>query len=263
MTLDCLSKEWKERTTLVCARDEVKELGRKYPDVYRIQAPNVKNIAEKRAWILKTTPYQKILMFDDDLTLFVRTGRLAEFRGYQRGDPRRWTEQAKSNKNLTTLVKPDPRQQNDLFKSIEYMLSNYAHGGISARFMNQARGHEWILNYKATHALAYNVPIVLDNCKLGRVRMFEDLDYTLQLLRQGYENAIYCWAAVNAHGFNAPGGESENRTSQDISYGADLMAQLHPGIVRVIKREGPDAERLGPKRIVVGWLKAIKEGREK
>jgi hypothetical protein len=266
ITLRCLSKNWRERTILVCPKDELKALTKQYPDVYRIQTPPVEkvpNIAAKRAWILQTTPYEKILMFDDDLTITVRGRGLPQYAGYQNGDPKKWHWLAKTQKALTNLSLPSSQQQDDLFSKIEGMLTLFAHGGISARFMNQSRGHEWINNYKATHALAYNVPIVLNNCKLGRVRMFEDLDYTLQLLRQGYENAIYCWAAVNAHGFNAPGGESENRKPHDISYGADLMAKLHPGIVRVVERQGPDAEKFGPKRIVVGWQKAIREGRGK
>ena len=95
--------------------------------------------------------------------------------------------------------------------------------------------------------------------------MFEDLDYTLQLLRAGFENAIYQWGATNdPRGFNASGGETASgRTMRDISHGADVMAKLHPGIVRIVNRTGPDAERLGPKRIVVSWKKAIKEGRSK
>lgn len=263
LTLDCLSKDWKQRTILVCPSDEAKELGRRYPDVYAVKTPTVNNIAEKRAWILSKTPYEKILMFDDDLSLFVRERTLSQFAGYQKGDPRQWNRVLanKTDKRLTTLLRPVSEKQDLLFSKIEKMLDTYVHGGIGPRFMNHTIGHEWMLNHKATHALAYFVPTVLDTCTLGRVRMFEDLDYTLQLLRQGYESAVYCWGVVNANGFNAPGGESENRTSEDIAYGADLMAKLHPGIVRVVERTGPDADRLGPKRIVVSWKKAIREGK--
>jgi hypothetical protein len=263
LTLNCLSKDWKNRTVLVCPPDEAKALGKLYPDVYSIKTPStdkVPNIAAKRSWIFQTTHYEKIMVFDDDLTIFVRQRGLSQYAGYQKGDPKKWPDVMRNDKALIRLVHPNPMQQDSLFYEMDRMLNSYVHGGISPRFMNYNIGHEWVMNRKATHALAYFVPTVLDVCKLGRVRMFEDLDYTLQLLRHGHENAIYCWGAVNANGFNAPGGESENRTSKDIAYGADLMAKLHPGIVHVVERHGPDAERLGPKRIVVGWQKAIKEG---
>jgi hypothetical protein len=267
LTLNNLSKRWRERTVIVCPAFEEGTYRKMFPDVLNILTPSidkVPNIAAKRSWILQTTPFAKILMFDDDLNFFVRMQVMDEYKGYQQGDSKMWSQLAGRHRALTKLIKAGPAEQDRMFGRIEKMLDKYHHGGIGQRFMNQIHGHEFILNHKVTHALAYRPATVLEHCQLGRVRMFEDLDYTLQLLRRGFENAIYQWGATNdPRGFNAPGGESGTRTLQHIAKGADLMAKLHPGIVRVVERKGPDAERLGPKRIVVAWKKALKEGRAK
>jgi hypothetical protein len=270
LTMGSLPKEWQERTTIVCPRDEMHPLGRKFPNAFEIISPpekQVPNIAAKRAFIFRHAGemgYNKIMMFDDDLKFSHRLKTSKDYAGYQKGDSKAWSGIVEKDRAFGRIHDANERQIDLMLRKIEKMLDKYRHGGISQRFMNHTHGHEFILNHKATHALAYHVPTVLDTCQLGRIRMFEDLDYTLQLLRAGHENAIYQWGATNdPRGFNAPGGESGGRTGADIARGADLMAELHPGIVRVVEREGPDAERLGPKRIVVAWKKAIQEGRAK
>jgi TET-associated glycosyltransferase-like protein len=268
LTLKNLPPAWLERTTIVCPRDEMHPLHRMFPDAFEIACPaprDCESIAAKRAWIFRHASkvgYEKIMVLDDDLKFSARLHVHKSFAGFQNGNPKIWPQMVREDRSYGRIYDANGKQIDAMFKKIEEMLDGYRHGGISQRFMNHTHGHEFILNHKATHALAYHVPTVMEHCKLGRVRMFEDLDYTLQLLRAGFENAIYQWGATNdPRGFNAPGGESGTRTSQHIAEGADLMAKLHPGIVRVVERTGPDAERLGPKRIVVSWKKAIKQGR--
>jgi hypothetical protein len=270
LTLKNLPMNWKERTVVVCPREEIHPIHRMFPNLYEICSPDKKSgasIAAKRKWIFEYAgemEWEKIMMFDDDLKFSARLHVHASYGGYQQGNPKKWPDIVKKDRTFGRIHDATPRQIDLMLLGIEKMLDTYRHGGISQRFMNHVHGHEFILNHKATHALAYHVPTVLAHCKLGRVRMFEDLDYTLQLLRAGFENAIYQWGATNdPRGFNATGGESGSRTSHDISYGADLMAKLHPGIVRVVERAAEDAVRLGPKRIVVAWKKAIKEGKDK
>lgn len=269
LTLQSLPREWLSRTVVVCPTDEMREINKMFSSLYEIASagPEGGSIAAKRAWIFKYAAkmgWDKIIMFDDDLKFSHRLKTHLGYKGYQKGNPKRWPEIVKENREYGRIHDASEYYVALMLRKIERMLGRYRHGGISQRFMNHTQGHEFILNHKATHALAYHVPTVMAHCKLGRVRMFEDLDYTLQLLRAGFENAIYQWGATNdPRGFNAPGGESGTRTSKHISEGADLMAKLHPEIVRVIERTGPDAERLGPKRIVVAWKKAIKEGKSK
>jgi hypothetical protein len=268
ITMAGLPMEWQERTTLVCPRDEMHALHRMFPNAFEVACPAPKdcaNIAAKRAWIFRHASemgYEKILVLDDDLRFSTRLHVHKSYAGYQQGDPKAWPEMVKKDRSYGRIHDANHKSTSAMFRRVEEMLDDYRHGGISQRYMNQVHGHEFILNHKATHALAYHVPTVMEVCKLGRVRMFEDLDYTLQLLEAGFENAIYMWGATNdPRGFNASGGETASgRNSKIISDGADLMGKLHPGIVRVIVRT-EDAERLGPKRIVVAWKKAIKQGR--
>jgi hypothetical protein len=268
ITLSGLPLAWKDRTTLVCPADERKELSKLFPRLHAIVTPNpdiVPNIAAKRAWIFRHAGrmnYKKILMFDDDLQFYSRYLFHPGYDGYGQGDPKKWAEIIKANRQYGASYRANPMQMDEMLHKVEEMLTVFAHGGISQKFMNHTKGSEWSLNTKATHALAYQTDVVLQNCKLNQTRMFEDLDYTLQLLAKGYGNACYNWGSTNdPKGFNAPGGESLCRKMKDISVGADRMEELHPGIVKAVSRKNlTDAAMYGGKRIIVAWKKAAELG---
>lgn len=266
ITLSSLPKGWQARTLVVCPPDEWRELSRLFPDVHSFLTPSIErvpNIAAKRAWIFgycEKAGYNKIIQFDDDLRFSHRALTHSLYAGYNNGNSEKWPSIVKQNKDYGRIHDASASQINIMLNKIENMLDLYRHGGISQRFMNHVHGHEWIMNHKATHALAYHVPTVLKNCKLNNVRMFEDLDYTLQLFLKGFPNAIYQWGATNdPKGFNAPGGESLCRQMADISAGADRMQELYPEYVNTVSRK-VDAEKFGGKRIIVRWKKAIEHG---
>lgn len=242
LTLQAIPREWRERTVIVCPPDEAVFYLKNFrgATITSVQEKLTPNIAAKRAWIFENTPHEKIMMLDDDLNFFVR-----------------------ANPKTLQLSKAEPWQMISVFEIMEAMLDQFAHGGISQRYMNQNFPEPWRYTCKVTHACAYRVSAVRKHCQLGRVKMFEDLDYTLQLFYAGLDNAVLNWAATNDPlGFNAPGGESEKRKVSDIDKGADIMAKLHPGIVRIVERTDAKADEQGHKRIVVAWAKALAQGRQ-
>jgi hypothetical protein len=266
LTLLAIPRKWQERTVIVCPPDEVEFYSKTKPFYYMktigLSTKRAKNIAQKRKWIFEHTPYSKIMMLDDDLKFFVRKRPPAAFGGFEkRPSAMDWGAYSAVYPDSAKLIPAEGLNLSDVFMNIQSMLDTYAHGGISQRFMNQNFGQEWRHTCKATHAIAFRPKIVRDHCELGRVSMFEDLDYTLQLMKAGFDNAVLNWAATNdPYGFNAPGGESEDRKVEDIDRGADRMAQLHPGIVSVVERTDAKADVQGHKRIIVQWAKALRTG---
>jgi hypothetical protein len=229
LTLRSLPKEWRERTTLVCPQSEVKAHTKNWPDLESIWAFD-DVLYKKRAFIFRTTQFNKIMMLDDDLTFHLRIG-----------------------KKLVTPP-PDHRLYGQRFRRVEKLLDKYRHGGISIRFMNNAVPEEYKENSKALHTLGYDVGTVLGYCELGRIKYAHDYDYTLQLLRAGFENFIYYDMATNEpRGQGAPGGLSYKKEKEGLAC-LHKLAKLHPGIVDVkIKDDGRAA-------MTVRWKKAIKEG---
>ena len=240
LTLSCLPLKWLQRTTVVCPPKDAPRIDEQFPDLYHIQTPNLQNLPTKRAWIFQTAPFTKIMMLDDDLRFHVRRG------------PKLFR------------AAPDDPALDRMFTRIEDMLGVYAHGGITDRFMGHVHKTEFRYNARCLHALAYHVPTVLKHCELNRIELSSDYDYTLQLLRAGYENFVYCRGAQeDPKGFNAPGGVSLYRTPAKVLKSSKLLEKLHPGIVRLAPyKEGSKYGEFGV-RTVANWKKAIKEGLDK
>jgi hypothetical protein len=233
-TLNNLPDKWVERTVVVCPKEERKFFENNY-DVM-VFTPRVMNITAKRKWIFENTPYEKILMLDDDLRFHVRPKPLKE----------------------PKLVAPD---RNDpllvgMFDKLDKKLDTYAHVGISDRFMNHVVEGEWKETCKALHALGWHVPTVLAHCKLDRVMCGVEHDITLQLFEAGYPNAVYFWGTQSEPaGRAAPGGTSLYRTSKMIWNSARIMERKHPGIVRIMPIVDKDKKALPTIRIA--WRKAL------
>ena len=89
-----------------------------------------------------------------------------------------------------------------------------------------------------------------------------DFDATLQLLRQGRPNLNLCYwqhSQVN----NVTGGCADYRTTEVADAAAHRLAELHPGLVRVVEKEYPAQARreknnMGKRlEVVVNWQKAF------
>ncbi len=107
------------------------------------------------------------------------------------------------------------------------------------------------------YALGYDLDKAVPLLELGRIEHREDMDYTLQLLRQGHENILLTDLCVDQK-YNAPGGASSERTMEASNADAELLAELHPGLVRVADKKYKGS--IPRKEVVVSWKKALKEG---
>jgi hypothetical protein len=261
LTISNLPDEWKKRTIIVCPRSEIRDHQRNHRGIMGItvQPDDDMSIAQKRAWLLRTTKFEKIMMLDDDLRFCHRQQAPKKFAGYGPHSIAEWKKFMTKNpgvQSLDTLTPDDPRTSM-MFEKIEEMLDDYRHGGIGPRQMNQAMPGEWNVNFRAMYALAYHVPTVRKHCKLGRIEHREDFDYTLQLFLAGFENAIYTWGALDQL-YNTAGGASLERTIEASNKDAEKLARWFPGIVRV--KEKQYLKSLPRKEVIVAWKVAAERG---
>lgn len=266
-TLKHMTDEWRKRITLVCPSDEARQHAKNWPMVQVVSQPDRKmTIAAKRKWIFEKTKHEKIIMMDDDLRFGYRLATLDHFRKFghlpQGADAKAsWAARVKKWPQLGLLEKVHCKPQlTHMLNRVEWMLNIYSHGGIGARLMNHVFPYEFTMNMRAMYAIAFHVPTVLEHCKLGRIEHREDLDYTLQLMAAGFENALYTWGSVEQQrGFNAEGGAHEERTMRAANIDAVKLAKLHPDVVTYAKR--PYKVSTPRVEVRVSWKKAAQLGK--
>lgn len=210
-----------------------------------VHPPEVKTIAQKRAWILANgMPREwddpKIVMMDDDLRFAVR----------------------KAPDSLS-LREATPTDLEWHLQQLEHALSREVpHVGWSARQGNNNHGTQvenhgdWAENTRTMYVLGYYLPIVQQACQLGRIETREDMDYALQLLRAGHPNAV-SFAIACDQKYNAPGGCSTERSVESSNADADRLAELHPGLVRVTEKKYKAS--IPRREVVVYWKKAYSQ----
>ena len=107
-------------------------------------------------------------------------------------------------------------------------------------------------------SLGYYLPIVVRECKLGRIETREDMDITLQLLRKGYPNAVWQTTVNDQRKYDAPGGCTNERTIERSNADAHELARLHPGYVSVVERAYEAS--VPRKEVICRWQKALQAG---
>ena len=240
-TLEGLPPEILQRTWLFCPEAESGHLARRWLDKgVQISAqpdPDMR-IAAKRAWMLKTAwqrGAEKVLMLDDDLFFYVRReDKPDRLRDANHSDIIRW------------------------FGELEERLTpETPHGGYGPRQGNHNFPAGWLSPGRMMLALGYHVPTVLKEAVLDRIGTREDMDVALQLLSKGLPNVITHEMAVGQKTYAAPGGCTDERTTASSDADAELLAELHPGLVRVVAKEYKGHPR---KEVVVSWKRALEAG---
>lgn len=245
ITFSNLPPELRRRTAIVCPGKEVRSHEANHPQVGNVvaQPDDGWTIAKKRKWILDwatRAKHEKIVMMDDDLRFCVRrTDDVGKFR------------QATSEDVLGA------------FAELEKQLSpEIPHAGFSARgggIGDAAKRGGWQRAKRMMYVLGYHVPTVLAETDPFRIETREDMDVSLQLLRKGLPNVVNYSFAVDQK-FGAPGGASLERDFARSNEDAKRLAELHPGLVRVVEKDySVSVKRL---EVVVSWEKALREGEE-
>jgi hypothetical protein len=240
LTLQSLPDKWRKRTTIVCPKTEAVRLSRLYDDVEIVAQPDpTMTIARKREWIMREwlrCGYDKILMLDDDLCFATRISESDRHLRAIRGE-----ELAAEIQRLEDKLGPE-----------------FPHVGFGARYGNNNQEGGWKTPARMMYSLGYYLPIVVKECELGQIETREDMDVTLQLLRKGFPNAVWHTTVNDQRKFNAPGGCTNERTTERSNDDADKLARLHPGYVRVTEK--PYRASVPRKEVICQWQKALQYG---
>ena len=238
ITFGDLPKSWHSRTTFVVDEQDAKILQSRYSKTevnFWVHPPEITTIAKKRAWMIENTPHEKIVMFDDDLRFYIRR---------------------EDNPDRLRYTKEEDLEE--AFDELDSVLNMVVHAGLSARQGNNHQDGVWIDNARMMYCLGYRVDVVRRVCELGRIEHREDMDYTLQLLRAGYPNRVNFRLAVGQKAYNAKGGASVERTMEASNADAHKLAELHPGLVKVVQKKYKQSIRR--EEVICYWKKAAKEG---
>ncbi len=228
-TFNALPPNWQQRTTFV-----LNAWDRKYMDKWILDSgaefliTDLKTIAAKRAFIISQALERKICMMDDDLRFSVRSAG--------------------------KLVKAQKIDINRHLYELSDKLDEFVHAGFSARQGNNRLPDGWKTPHRMMYVLGYRPSVLREKCELGRIETREDFDYTLQLLRQGYPNAVQCDICVDQK-YNMKGGCSSQRTVEASNADADKLAELHPGYVKVVEKEY--LASVPRREVTVQWKKAL------
>lgn len=240
LTYSFFSKEAKDNTIFVVDQKDYNKLKliQRLPDSQYWISPAI-TIAEKRQWILEEANRQnitRIVMFDDDLRFATRKSFV-------------WSE--------TALRPATPIDVDVALQWIDDRLHEFAHAGLGPRQGNNNAKEETSLASKMMYCLGYHVPTVVKETTLGRMPFREDYDITLQLLRKGFNDAVWHRTVVD-NVYDLPGGCHDERTVAASDAAAELLAELHPGLVKVVEKDYKGSVKR--KEVIVSWKKALGAG---
>lgn len=214
-----------------------------------VLSEEVSNIGETRLWIGRIAQawgLEKFVMLDDDLRFFTRI-----------------------DEHGTKLRKSTQEDTLDMLRAVEGVLdSGCALAGISARQGNNhaGEGPRPLLahNTRTNGATGVRTKEFL-SVEHNRVKVMEDFDVSIQLLRAGHENATVFYWAYDQNQTNAVGGCSSYRTHAIQHESAVKLQELHgEKLVRLRQKQNKTGGEFGTRtEVTVYWKKAAAEGQAK
>lgn len=205
--------------------------------------PHITNLTDTRQWLLDNVSTRYLFIMDDDLTFFTR----------------------KEETGAKKLYKMTPEEHEQMFRDMLAALQTYPMVGISSREGNQnePEGIKYVGRSMRIFGLDLDV-VKKHGFRFDRTKTKEDMDMTLQILRAGYQNAVfYCYA--NDHGSsNATGGCSNYRTLELMKEDANRLKELHPEFVTVVEKTTKTSWGGATRTDVrVAWKKAYESSQRK
>jgi hypothetical protein len=200
----------------------------------------VQGVAATRQWVLENFQ-PKVCMLDDDMTFSARTG------------------------DGVALKKATPSDIEKMFDLLESWLDEgFLHVGVSQRAGNNRIKSPFVETTRMNNVYAFRSKEILEvGGRFDRLKVMEDFDLTLQLLRKGYKNRVtydYAWGQGQS---GAEGGCSLYRTWDMQRKAAQALQVLHPGLVKIkIKKSKKAWEGIGDERVDVNiaWKQAYNKG---
>lgn len=233
LTVERLPKGMHQHVTLVCPADEVKALRKNYPRVDVLAQPNnIKTLGAKREWIMLQSPHRFTFMMDDDLYLYAF-------------DPEQQKHVVASTARDATYrfwTKTLPKLCRD-YRCVGFGTKAFApKGGIKENFH---LGFVFGMDKKAVKTIKWN-----------RIFPYEDVDYTLQLLKAGVRIAVTYDMAVGQRKADAAGGLQGERTREMAAKALQKLIKLHPDVVK----EKPPSAQHPDSNTRISWRGAAKIG---
>lgn len=175
-------------------------------------------------------------MMDDDLKF------------YRRVSPSDWHLRYPTDLNDTIET---------MLRHVRKCLAKYVHVSVGAREGNNRLPYEGVECSRPLRFLAYRTDKFLE-LEHGRVKIMEDFDVTLQLLRKGYANHVTaCWAQGQIQ-TQMSGGCSDYRTLGMHEEEVKKFASLHPEFVRLRNKENKSGGEFGKRlEVTIYWRKAL------
>lgn len=198
---------------------------------------NIKTISPTRDWIIHDMQgTDHMLILDDDLHFFAR-----------RDDDRGKFRQI---------------ERSDIHKMLDSMsgaLVNYPIVGLGAREGGNRVTDEFVHNTRIMRAMGVRRSFMKKHhITCHPMKVMEDFHLCLQVLRSGRDTLVLNnWVTNQAGGSGAAGGCSSFRTPEVQAEAAHKLAALHPGFVRVVKKQTKTAWG-GEERtdVIVSWKAA-------
>lgn len=248
-TLSRLPEDLRVRTTIVTHEEDWSQYKARIVEsgwsVEVLSAGSYESIGQKRHYIgsvAQKRDEETFAMLDDDIDFLVR-----------RGDDV-WNLRAAEDSEIV-----------ELFNSIEELLDEYAEVGVSSREGQNRWGvgsKEQLVfpNTRLMRFVAFRTDDFM-SVEHGRVRVMEDFDVTLQLLRRGRPNALVAYWANGQRQTQQDGGCSIWRTHEIHEEAARRLADLHPGLVSLRQKNNKSGGEFGSRtEVTVQWKKAYGHG---
>lgn len=237
LTVENLPKNLHDKVVLVCPKDERKALQANYPTVSVIaQPPSVTTLSRKRQWIAEHARSERVpfwFQMDDDLKFYVWQG-----------------EQHVRFNRSPALVKK-------FFTStLPALISEYKVVGFGTKGFALPGGVKE--NYHLGFVFGMESKVALEKIEWNRIELYEDIDYTLQLLKKGERIAVTYDVVVEQRKANASGGLSRERSSDLEKRCLEKLISLHPGIVQRKPASGQHSQS----NTRVSWSKAAAIGQQ-
>lgn len=156
------------------------------------------------------------------------------------------------------LPKNGPEETKIMVDWLYWAAAKYGHATISPTQFNNAHPDLTEECCGARSVLAYDVTLLrrLD-IQIDRVPSKNDYDITLQLFRAGYTNiCAFDLCHKQYDGPNLKGGCTPYRNEALHEEASNRLAELHPGLVRVVTKTKPEWP-FPRKDVVVSWKKAL------
>lgn len=231
-----IPKEWLKHTYFVVSKDEMKNYVAVHPNILGLKEVGIGHVRDEivRAHIKKFGA-EPLVMMDDDLSFGVR----------RTDDPGKFLPASKED-----MLK--------LLKTLQNVLKVYAHAGVATREGGNRNTADYVENTRILRILGYQPDVFrATGAKFSNMKLMEDFDVTLTLLRKGYKNCLINSYIQGQPGSNTKGGCSEYRNLELQKEAAYELAKRHHPFVKVTEKTTKSSWG-GTTRtdVVIQWKKA-------